>query len=90
MRGDYSRFTFDSKKHYSSVRMQQGRLQLDSDWNEAQDIRLHHERMLALDAIGPAGAPRDSAGFMLSYVKERDDFLIGRGQILCGRHTLRK
>ena len=88
MRGDYSRFTYDSKKHYSSVRMQQGRLQLDSDWNEAQDIRLHHERMLALDAIGPAGAPRDSAGFMLSYVKERDDFLIGRGRyyvdgILC-------
>jgi len=88
MRGDYSRLTFDSKKHYSSVRMQQGRVQLDADWNEAQDIRLHHERMIALDAIGPAGGPRDNAGFMLSYVKEKDDFQIGGGRyyidgILC-------
>lgn len=88
MRGDYSRLTFDSKKHYSSVRMQQGRLQLDADWNEAQDIRLHYERMIALDAIGPAGGPKDNAGFLLSYVKEKDDFQIRRGRyyidgILC-------
>ena len=88
MRGDYSRFTFDSKKHYNSVRMQQGRMQLDADWNEAQDIRLHHERMIALDAIGPAGGPRNNAGFSLSYDKERDDFRIGMGRyyvdgILC-------
>jgi hypothetical protein len=88
MRGDFSRFTFDSKKHYNSVRMQQGRMQLDADWNEAQDIRLHHERMMALDAIGQAGGPRNNAGFSLSYDKERDDFRIGMGRyyvdgILC-------
>jgi hypothetical protein len=88
MRGDYSRFTFDHKKHYSSVRMQQGRLQLDSDWNEAQDIQLDHERMLALDAIGPSGGPSGNAGFKLSYIDTKDDLLIGMGRyyvdgILC-------
>ena len=34
MKGDFSRFSFDRKKRYSAVLMQQGRLQLDSDWNE--------------------------------------------------------
>ena len=34
MPGDYSRKTFDRKKHYRGVLMQQGRVQLDADWNE--------------------------------------------------------
>ncbi|HMQ56354.1 MAG TPA: DUF6519 domain-containing protein, partial [Anaerolineae bacterium] len=34
MKGDFTRSTFRSEHHYSSVRMQQGRVQLDSDWNE--------------------------------------------------------
>ena len=38
MKSDISRQTFDHKKHYSQVIMQQGRVQLDSDWNEQQDI----------------------------------------------------
>ena len=32
--GDESRRTFDPKKHYRSVQMQQGRVQVDADWNE--------------------------------------------------------
>jgi hypothetical protein len=40
MKGDFSRFTFKKEKHYSSVRMQQGRVQLDADWNEQMDIRI--------------------------------------------------
>ena len=34
MKGDFSRFTFDPRKNYTSVLMQQGRAQLDADWNE--------------------------------------------------------
>ena len=30
MKGDFSRITFDPKKHYSRVLMQQGRVQLDA------------------------------------------------------------
>ena len=34
MKGDYSRDTFDPAKHFTRVLMQQGRVQLDADWNE--------------------------------------------------------
>ena len=38
MKGDFGRFTFDRLKHYISVLLQQGRVQLDSDANEEQDV----------------------------------------------------
>ena len=34
MAGDYSRRTFHPNKHYTGVLQQQGRVQLDGDWNE--------------------------------------------------------
>ena len=34
MKGDFSRETFDRARHYSAVLLQQGRVQLDADWNE--------------------------------------------------------
>ncbi|HEX3531938.1 MAG TPA: DUF6519 domain-containing protein, partial [Thermoanaerobaculia bacterium] len=37
MKGDFSRDTFRKRKHYNRVRMQQGRVQLDADWNEQGD-----------------------------------------------------
>ena len=61
--GDFSRLTFDPAKHYSAVLMQQGRVQLDADWNEQVDIIAHRLRTQALDAIGPSGAPAGSSGF---------------------------
>ena len=42
MKGDFSRRTFDPQKHFSRVLMQQGRVQLDADWNEQAAIQLHH------------------------------------------------
>ncbi|MFQ5525109.1 MAG: DUF6519 domain-containing protein [Thermoanaerobaculia bacterium] len=62
-RGDFSRLTFDPEKHYSSVRMQQGRVQLDADWNEHVDIVAHRLSAQATDLIGPSGAPAGSGGF---------------------------
>jgi hypothetical protein len=62
-RGDFSRLTFDPAKHYSSVLMQQGRVQLDADWNEQVDIAAHRLRTLAMDTIGATGAPAGSSGF---------------------------
>ena len=35
---DISRFLFQPQKGYSGVRMQQGRVMLDSDWNEREGI----------------------------------------------------
>src|SRR5512146_2219267 len=65
MRGDFTRNTFDPGKHYSRVLMQQGRVQLDADWNEQAAIFTHFLRALARDLIGPYGAPAGSHGFQI-------------------------
>ncbi len=38
MNGDFTRDTFESEKHFRQALMQQGRVMLDADWNEQQDI----------------------------------------------------
>ena len=65
MRVDVSRVTFEPVKHYSSVRVQQGRVSVDADWNEQVDITEHRQQTEAADVIGRTGAPRDNAGFLL-------------------------
>ncbi|MGH9905252.1 MAG: DUF6519 domain-containing protein, partial [Pyrinomonadaceae bacterium] len=64
-RGDVSRDTFDPTKHFSRVFMQQGRVQLDADWNEQSDILLHYLRSLAVGLIGPHGGNANQPGFAL-------------------------
>lgn len=59
MKGDFTRDTFDARKHFSRVLMQQGRVQLDADWNEGFSIMLHYLQSLAGDLIGPYGGPAD-------------------------------
>ncbi|MDQ3253360.1 MAG: DUF6519 domain-containing protein, partial [Acidobacteriota bacterium] len=63
MKGDFSRRTFDPRKHYSRVLMQQGRVQLDADWNEQADLTAHRAEVAALDLIGGCGAPFHDAAF---------------------------
>jgi hypothetical protein len=63
MKGDFSNDTFDPTQHYSSVRMQQGRVQLDSDWNQEMDIFDHRVQTETIDFIGGSGAPSGDAGF---------------------------
>ena len=66
MKGDFTRSTFKPGKHYSGVRMQQGRVQLDADWNEQIDIAAHRTETEAIDVIGGCGAPMHDAGFSLT------------------------
>ncbi len=67
MKGDFTRLTFQPKKHYTTVRMQQGRLQLDADWNEQVDIQTYLQQQQARNIIGVAGVPKpestDGNGF---------------------------
>lgn len=65
MAGDISKKTFDPAKDFSLVRMQQGRLFSDADWNEQGDILRASDRNTAADIIGHAGFPEDDAGFGL-------------------------
>lgn len=79
MKGDFSRVTFDARKHYSRVLMQQGRVTVDADPNEQADILLHYLRTLAADVIGPYAAPIVDGGFQLS-ADENGKLVIGKGR----------
>jgi hypothetical protein len=88
-RGDFTRDTFDPSKGFSRVLMQQGRVQLDADWNEQTSILLHYLQTLAADLIGPHGGPKDNFGFEIAPdTNLPNDFRIGTGRyyvdgILC-------
>src|SRR5947208_17147449 len=62
---DISRSTFRREKHYDTVRMQQGRVLLDADQNESEDIQRHLRETAARDIIGRTGVPRDNPGFRI-------------------------
>jgi hypothetical protein len=63
MKGDFSRDTFDKTRHFSRVLMQQGRVQVDADWNEQHEVLLHYLRTLVVDLIGPHAGPLAALGF---------------------------
>jgi Family of unknown function (DUF6519)/Multicopper oxidase len=66
MKGDFTRSTFDKKKHYHKVNMQQGKVQVDADWNEQNDIQSHHERTFLRDIVGRSGTLEQDNGFKIS------------------------
>lgn len=88
-KGDFTRDTFDPMKAFSRVLMQQGRVQLDADWNEQISILLHYMRNMACDIGGPHWGPLEGAGFEIQNVNaEGGDFNICPGHyyvkgILC-------
>ncbi|HSK71618.1 MAG TPA: DUF6519 domain-containing protein [Pyrinomonadaceae bacterium] len=86
MKGDFSRDTFNSRKNFSRVLMQQGRVQLDADFNEQSAILLHYLRTLTIDLIGQHGGPGSS--FEINFIKDGKDLTIAPGHyyvdgILC-------
>jgi Family of unknown function (DUF6519)/Chaperone of endosialidase len=87
MKGDFTRSTFRATKHYSSVRMQQGRLQLDSDWNEQVDIQNHIMQAQAKHMIGEVAQAKqringvETVGFKLESTPDDSDIIISPGQI---------
>jgi len=60
MSGDYSRKTFKPHHNYSGVLMQQGRVQLDADWNEQVAIGLRRQRAETVDTIGRTIVPMET------------------------------
>lgn len=79
MPGDYTRFSFDPAKDYAGVRMQQGKVMLDADWNELVDALDHRTRAESIDTIGRCAVPRETPeGFLVSI--EEGAVLIGPGR----------
>lgn len=80
MKADFSRNTFDPRKHYSTVLQQQGRVQVDADWNEQQFIHAHRSERLGIDVVGPSGAPQANPGFGLGFTADGSDLTITSGR----------
>jgi hypothetical protein len=57
MSGDYTRFTFNPTKDFSGVFKQQGRVDLDADWNELIEIADRRWRSETIDIIGHCTVP---------------------------------
>ena len=88
MRGDFTRWSFDPAKHYHGVLKQQGRVDLDADWNEQNAITAHRIEEEAIDVIGASGAPAGDAGFVLAAATNGASLTISKGRayvdgILC-------
>lgn len=88
MKGDFTRSTFDPEKQYNGVRLQQGRVLLDSDFNVHVDIQAYLSQTEAVDVIGACGAPQGNAGFEIGVTDDNQDLTISPGRfyvdgILC-------
>jgi len=82
---DLTRSGFDPGKHYTGVRMQQGRVLTDDDFNEARRIDEEERRRTRLHMIGPAGSPDD--GFRVDNAAVADgqiDFELQAGTFYLG------
>ncbi|MGE5217805.1 MAG: DUF6519 domain-containing protein [Chloroflexota bacterium] len=80
MSGDYSRVRFDPKNDFSAVLMQQGRVQLDSDWNELAALLDRRWRAETTDIIGRGTVPKETPdGFRIQIAAS--GLTIGRGRI---------
>ena len=81
MPGDISRETFRREKHYNQVRMQQGRVQVDSDQNEELAISAHRTETETIDVIGACGVPEATGGFQILLTSDGGDLVITPGRI---------
>lgn len=79
VKGDFTRDTFRARRHYWGVLRQQGRVDLDADWNEQIRIARHDQLRRTADLIGQAGGPQGSAGFELA-VDAGGELSIGAGR----------
>jgi hypothetical protein len=65
MKGDFTRDSFDPMKCFTRVMMQQGRPQLDADWNEQVAIFWEFWRNFTSDLLGPHAGPEWDCGFWI-------------------------
>lgn len=81
---DSSRFTFDARKNFLGVVMEQGRVQLDSDWNEWQAEFARRIQAGTLDTVGQSAYPIDITpnAFQItaSTGENGNDITIGAGR----------
>ncbi|MFJ9406927.1 DUF6519 domain-containing protein [Streptomyces sp. NPDC101393] len=82
MGGDHSRLTFDPAKGFSGVHKQQGRVTLDADFNEFEEILDRRGRATAYDTLGQAVYPSSTTpdGFRIDTAAD-GQLTIGPGRM---------
>ncbi|MDW5265450.1 MULTISPECIES: DUF6519 domain-containing protein [Acidobacteriaceae] len=78
---DTSRFTFDPFKNYTGVVMEQGRVQLDSDWNDWLAQLLRRIQAGTLDMLGHAAYPATTPYAFLINLDGTGNLTIGPGRM---------
>jgi hypothetical protein len=81
MKGDFTRFTHRPAKQYAGVLLQQGRVQLDADWNEQVEIQDQRWRTQTVDTIGACGVPDHAPGYGITLTSDLRDLVISPGRI---------
>ncbi|MEH2236642.1 DUF6519 domain-containing protein [Nostoc sp.] len=79
MSSDRARVSYDANQQYRAVVAQQGRVTLEADWNEAQQIANEELREEVLDFVGPSGTPDD--GYKID---QSLDFTVSAGTMYVG------
>lgn len=80
MSGDYSRKRFNPEKHYQGVLRQQGRVDLDADWNEYVDLQDRRWRAETIDVVGRCGVPAETPdGFKIDV--NGGELTVGQGRM---------
>jgi len=86
MGSDRARVSYEANKQYRAVVAQQGRVTLEADWNEAQEISGEELRQETLDFVGPMGTPDDGYRILqpTTPVKPPFDFSVQGGTMYVG------
>ncbi len=80
MSGDYSRKRFNPEKHYQGVLRQQGRVDIDADWNEYVDLQDRRWRAETIDVVGRCGVPAETPdGFKIGV--SGGELTVGQGRM---------
>jgi hypothetical protein len=81
MGGDYTRWTFNPRKDYKSVFKQQGRVDVDADWNELVEITDRRWRTESMDIAGQDFVSEVTPDAFLVTPVGTNDFTIGIGRL---------
>src|SRR5438132_1643208 len=84
MGSDRARRSYDASRMYRSIVSQQGRVTVEADANEGEEIRAEEARRNLADVIGPLGAQADGFEISIPPAGGPTDFDVGSGTLYVG------
>ena len=89
MPSDRARLTYDPSRKWRALIAQQGRVTVESDWNESAALQAELDRQIAADFVGPLGTPSTPApGYLVAQIGGGQDLTISAGTLYVGGERL--